>query len=532
MLPTLILTENPCRGFTVGVPAPFAPPTRTLGFGPNAPGAHRGLTFKQPRQQNGQERRWVIMSSRSLKVLTGTLLLSGLVAACSDDVDTPIGPDPDPVEFAFVDVQSTLQSACGSCHGEGSGRTFLTTMTEEALLASGLVSPAEPLASMILTKPRNAAGHGGGSVDALTDASITSIAEWIGKQPVVTLDILEAVRVVGLAPNADGYASEAVWGPSNVGIAVPIGGGWADAGEVLVKAAYDNDNIYILARWYDDAVSTRRSPWVKQADGSWAVQSAKTSTPDPGITWADWMGDNFEEETQFYEDKFAMIWNTRGASAIAGFDEQGCGVVCHDPTFTFAPGTTYNYDNPQLAAKKYTNAEGEVGDMWHWKLVRQNQHGKIDDQNVHYWWQGGEDPNHAGRSADAGSGGYASNPAVDGRPMYVGPSLTDHDFYILDSEKRLATQAELDALPVGAMLPNMITKGPTDVRADIDAYGVYNPATDVWTLEIRRPLVTGDDNDVQFTEMLAEYPFGVAVFDNAQIEHSWSPLVYKLKFIQ
>jgi cytochrome c553 len=472
------------------------------------------------------------MRYRLLKVLTSTFLLSAFVVACSDDTGPTVGPDLDPVEFAFADVQSTLQTACGSCHGPSSGRTFLASMDEEALLASGLVSPAEPLASLLLTKPRNAAGHGGGSVAALTDANIQSIAEWIGKQPIVTLDVLEAVRVTGLQPNADGYASEEVWGPSNTGIAVKIGGGWADAGEVLLKAAYDNENFYLLARWYDDAVSTRRSPWVKQADGSWAVQSAKTSTPVPGVNWANYMGAEFEEETQFYEDKFAMIWNTYGASSIAGFDDQGCSVVCHDPAQSFAPGTTYNYENPQLAAKKYTNAEGEIGDIWHWKLVRQNQHGKIDDQNVHYWRQGMDDPNHAGRSADTGSGGYSTNPAVDGHPKYVGPSLTDHDFYILDTEKREVTQAELDALPVGAMLPNMITKGPTGTRADIDAYGVYNPATHVWTLEISRPLVTGDSRDVQFSDFRNDYAFGVAVFDNAQIEHSWTPLVYKLRFIQ
>jgi Ethylbenzene dehydrogenase len=82
------------------------------------------------------------------------------------------------------------------------------------------------------------------------------------------------------------------------------------------------------------------------------------------------------------------------------------------------------------------------------------------------------------------------------------------------------------------MLPNMITKGPTSGsdRADIDARGVYNPANSTWTVEIRRPLITGSSNDVQFNDLSREYSFGVAVFDNAQIEHSWSPTVLKLVF--
>lgn len=473
------------------------------------------------------------MRKRSLIALTAIFSMATYAVGCSDDSDgTGPDPDPQPTSFVFADVQNVLTSTCGSCHGEASGRAFQVTMDSTALLASGFVNPSDPANSLLLTKPRNASGHGGGVIDDLSDSQIEAISAWIANQPVVTLDILEAQAVNGLAPNADGYASEQIWGPSNPGIAIPIGGGWADADEVLIKAAYDSENLYILARWYDDAVSDKRNPWLKLADGSWAVLPSKSPTPPPGQDWVTYMGAAFEEEDQFYEDKFAMIWNTYGSTTIAGFDEQGCSLVCHDPALEFAPGTTYNYDNPQLAAKKYTNAVNEVGDMWHWKLVRQNQHYKIDDQNVHYWRQGMDDPAHAGRSADPGGGGYASNPALNGRPTYVGPSLTGPPFYIFDSEKREVTQAELDALPVGTMLPNMITQGPAGTRADVDAYGVYNPATGVWTLEIRRKLVTGDPVDVQFDDLARSYAFGVAVFDNAQIEHSWSPLVYKLEFAQ
>ncbi len=257
-------------------------------------------------------------------------------------------------------------------------------------------------------------------------------------------------------------------------------------------------------------------------------------TPEDGIGWQTYMGASFDEEgpTLFYEDKFAIIWNTYGASTVEGFDQQGCSVVCHDPTVNFAPGNTYNYSNQQLAAKKYTNAAAEKADMWHWKSVRQNQHYKIDDQHVSYWSQGGDDPAHAGRHADSGSGGYSSNPAVDGRPMYRGPVLAAPPFYILDADKTLVTQAELDGLPVGAMLPNMVTKGPDGERADIDAHGIYNPANNTWTLEMRRELVTdGGTNDVQFDDLTREYFFGAAIFDNAQIEHSWTPAVFKLVFV-
>jgi hypothetical protein len=78
-------------------------------------------------------------------------------------------------------------------------------------------------------------------------------------------------------------------------------------------------------------------------------------------------------------------------------------------------------------------------------------------------------------------------------------------------------------------------------RSDVEAYGVYSSGT--WTLEIRRKLNTGSVGgtlagqqgtypvDVQFAPGQT-YAFGLAIFDNAQIEHSWSPAVYRLRFQQ
>ncbi len=465
------------------------------------------------------------LTTTGLKVLAMVMAVG--VAACSDD-SLPTEPvESGPPTFSLV--QSLLAEDCSGCHAAGTLRIFTVDMDSAAFVISGLINSAEPAKSLILTKPRSLA-HGGGVIASFLDDDIAQIQGWIGLQPFLNLNVVEAVRVGSrVAPNSDGYANEAVWRQAPT-IVAPLGGGWADAQDVTLSAAYDDEYIYLLARWYDDAESTRRSPWVKNADGSWSTLSAKP-TPQAGIPWADYMHAGFEEEDYFYEDKFAMIWNTYGATTIAGFDEQGCASICHDPVNNFGPGTTYNYDNQNLAAKKYTNAPGEIGDIWHWKLVRQNQHNKIDDQYVGYWTQGGADPGHAGRHTDAGSGGYGSNPATNGVPTYRGPSLTGPPYYILNAEKMVVTQAELDGLPVGAMLPNMITSGPTDLRADVDAHGVYNPANQLWTVEIRRKLVTGDSHDVQFDDLTREYAFGTAVFDNAQIEHSWNAQVYKLKFV-
>ncbi|MGQ0703467.1 MAG: ethylbenzene dehydrogenase-related protein [Gemmatimonadales bacterium] len=62
----------------------------------------------------------------------------------------------------------------------------------------------------------------------------------------------------------------------------------------------------------------------------------------------------------------------------------------------------------------------------------------------------------------------------------------------------------------------------------MDAKGLWNSGS--WVLEIRRRLVTGDPTDVQFDDLTRQYAFGVAVFDNAQIEHRYTPMVARLAF--
>jgi hypothetical protein len=158
-----------------------------------------------------------------------------------------------------------------------------------------------------------------------------------------------------------------------------------------------------------------------------------------------------------------------------------------------------------------------------------NQHGKLDDQYVGYWQVGMPGPESGGRFSDAGSGGYANNPATNGSPTFRSDDISK--FYILDAEKVPLTAEDLAAMPIGQLLANMITSGPTGTRADVDARGKYNPFNRTWTVEMRRRLVTGDSKDVQFSDFTRDYSFGIAFFDNAQIEHSWSPLPYRLRFV-
>lgn len=67
----------------------------------------------------------------------------------------------------------------------------------------------------------------------------------------------------------------------------------------------------------------------------------------------------------------------------------------------------------------------------------------------------------------------------------------------------------------------------TGDRGEIGVKNVYKDG--VRTSVFWRKLATGGEYDVQFTDLKREYTFGVAVFDNAQVRHAYTPGVLKLK---
>lgn len=451
------------------------------------------------------------------------------VLGCSSDDDASVTP---PVSVnTYQSVAQMLTADCGGCHTTAAGRPFAVTMDSASLVTSGMIDPPTPHASLLLVKPRSAS-HGGGIVSGFTTADSGAIAEWISKQPATGATNLVAYKA-SAAVNPDGLDAEVDWALVAKPLYARIGGGWSDATEISLRALYDANNLYLLVRWTDDAASDKRQPFVKDTAGNWSKLAAKP-LPADGSDWTAYMGKAFNEEGVGinYEDKLALAWNTYGASTTPAFEQNGCAGLCHDPAKNGAAGTTYYYSDQQRAAKKYTNAPNEIVDLWHWKFVRQDHNGKMDDQFVRYWQPSTTGAGDGGRASDAGVGGYSDNPSDGGRPRYRGKTLKAPPFYFPISDTVRVTQAELDALPIGSMIPAMMTSMPTGSpgRADIDAKGYYNPAKKTWTYEIRRKLVTGDVKDVQFDDLTRTYKFGIAVFDNAQIEHSWSPALLRLTF--
>ena len=115
---------------------------------------------------------------------------------------------------------------------------------------------------------------------------------------------------VSAAPKPATQAADPAWAKAApLTVKLSSGANFKDgATTVTLKAVYTTDMLYMLVQYDDPTQSVRRSPYVKQPDGSWK----KLSDPD------DKGGDN----NKYYEDKFALIWNIN--NSIKGFASQGC----------------------------------------------------------------------------------------------------------------------------------------------------------------------------------------------------------------
>jgi hypothetical protein len=275
--------------------------------------------------------------------------------------------------------------------------------------------------------------------------------------------------------------------------------------DVTLKSMHDKENIYFLVQWEDPTESLERGPWVKQADGKWAQRKNRDKT---------------DHENTYYEDKMAFFWNI-GAK---GFDKKGCDVACHKARDGKIAGI-----EDKSPGRKYTEGAGETIDMWHWKAVRSNPVGQIDDQYV----DDTKDPKknaNWGRKSDARTGGgYEDNVNKDKTgPAWMSKTPSANRYWILADEKT----EFVDTFKPGDVVPGIVVAPFDGSRGDIAAKGVWKNG--VWTVEIRRKLVTTGDKvkeqDVQFDDLKKTYYFGVSVFDNTAINHTYHEGVHRLTF--
>ena len=320
-------------------------------------------------------------------------------------------------------------------------------------------------------------------------------------------------------PRLAAGAADPAWAKAKpLKVALAAGANFKD-GEttVTLKSVYHGDMLYVLAQYADPTQSVRRSPFQKQADGTWK----KVKDPD------DKGGDN----NKFYEDKFAFIWTI--GNSIKGFAEQGCAVACH-----LGEGKPYG--------NKYTENDGETGDMWHLKMIRTGYIGQTDDQYLdHTRYDKEKNPNAGRKTEPKTGGGYTDIKLVDGKPEFMDksglaakepgpvkvaaakklPAIAGTTYYLKEENKVAFDDAKFKP---GDEVASISVAPFTGDRGDIATHAEWRNGK--WTLVFARKLVTGSKYDVQFDDLKATYSFGVAAFDNAQVRHAVHAGALHLKF--
>jgi ethylbenzene dehydrogenase len=305
----------------------------------------------------------------------------------------------------------------------------------------------------------------------------------------------------GAAPLLDGIADDAVW-KSAKALTFKVSGGnnFGGTGEttVTMRSVTAGDSIYFLIQYADPTESLRRGPFQKQADGSWK------KLKDP----ADKGGD----DNVFYEDKWAIIWNI--GDSIAGFNENGCAVLCHAG------------EEGKPFGNKYTAKPGELGDMWHHKGSRNGVFGFVDDQYVDDTRFDAQKSPNAGRKGDPGGPDYKAFNLANGKPEFMAkaqkPANKGGAYFIRDGEQ----VPFVDTFAAGDEVPSYVVFPLKADRADIKV--AYRWQDGKYTYEVSRKLVTGSRFDVQFDDASRPYYFGFAAFDNAQVRHAMSGEPFRL----
>lgn len=261
-----------------------------------------------------------------------------------------------------------------------------------------------------------------------------------------------------------------------------------------IQAAYTANALYLRIVYDDPTYSVRRSPYVKQPDGSWM----KLKDPD------DKGGDN----NKYYEDKLALIWNIN--HSIFGFDEKfGCQAACH----AGEPGKPYG--------NKYTEDDGELGDIWHMKYVRTGSIGQVDNQYLDNTRFDADKAPEAGRKSDAKTGGgYDDVKLVNGKPEFMNkdakPANKGGTYWLKAEDK---TPFDDSKFVAGDEVASIVVAPFTGPRGVIKTSAKW--ANGKWAVVMERPLTTESKFDVQFNDLSKVYGFGVAFFDNAQVRHAF-----------
>lgn len=347
---------------------------------------------------------------------------------------------------------------------------------------------------------------------------------WSGAKRLTSITSVPNLAPRGTYLNSDGEGIE-----EDLGLFYPYTG---EEQAFTLRAGYNDDRIYFLMEFEDDDDSKDRQSWYfDPSDQKWKGEHKYANSDDD----------------KFYEDKFAFLFPI---GEVEGFSTSTCYATCHGPSLPVVTAKDKH-------TRHYLTIDGQKVDMWHWKRVRGEYLGQVDDQQMVYDdFSEGSGAN--GRKGDAtGSGGYSNNSiSLDNGiemvsvPKYIIPG-DSHYYWITIDEVTNGTAKEVTAIDANGVLtydggtldpngdpayaqgsgnkriPSVVISEFTEGRGDISI--AYNHTGTGWICEFSRKLSTGDNDDVEFV-VGEELPFGLAIFNNAAIAHSIKPgLVLKFE---
>jgi len=345
---------------------------------------------------------------------------------------------------------------------------------------------------------------------------------WGTAQKLVGTTEVPELAARGTYLNGDGEGHE-----ENLGLFDPYTG---EKYAYTMRAGYVDGDIYFLLEWEDGADSKDRQSWYfDPEDELWKGEHKYANN----------------ESDKFYEDKFAFLFPI---GEVTGFSASTCYATCHQNL------TLENAKDKHT--RHYLTKDGEKVDMWHWKRVRGTYAGQVDDQMMTYAEATGSSAN--GRHGDStGEAGYSGNSQTlnNGEadvsvPKYIIPNKTGY-FWISQDDIDNGTAKLITGVDVHGVLsydggsidpadggyehatgnkriPSVTTKAFTLGRADINIEAKYTG--NGWVCEFTRKMNTNDADDVVF-DVSKEFPFGLAIFNNAAIAHAIKPNLM-LKFEQ
>lgn len=345
--------------------------------------------------------------------------------------------------------------------------------------------------------------------------------------------VLNELVVLELDPvftiEMDGVLGDAAWQSTTAVTVMTRVPGGSESIPIEVRAVRQGLVIYFAFSWPDTTQSLHHLPLIKTAQG-WKV-----------------MHDGFErhDERTWYEDKFAVAFaaspTLAGGGSIVlgslGADRKGSDTIAQDPN-----GQT----DTSIASVRGTHvASRGIVDLWHWKAVRNQGTGILDDSHFSKAY-----PRIDGSLRDAG--GYFADPSYAASITYnwqwfrqdvVTPKRLPRDperlVALQDAFHQNRTGAfqlawhdtepydpRRDHYPPNTVMPSVLWIGSSDYdRADVAAVGHWHEGR--WTVEAKRGLDADSEFDLDIHDGIFLW---VAAFDHAQTLHSYHLRPLQLRF--